>query len=117
VAWTLTVRSRGRVERDHFTEVEAALNTMESRLQTLVETAPKRELDLHYKKLEPVQQVFARLELSGPERLVPSIRAGIDVRGDGSAEPYTGRVRRRAVAVRSGESPGGALRRVVMDES
>jgi len=59
------------------------------------------------RKIEPVQQVVARLELRGPKRL----RAGVDVRGDGSSESYTGRVHRRLIEQRPDESAYDALRR------
>jgi hypothetical protein len=61
------------------------------------------------RKIEPVQQVSARIELSGPGRL----RAGVDVRGDGSSEAFTGRMRRQVVDQRRGESAYDALKRVV----
>jgi hypothetical protein len=115
VPWTLTVRSGGRVEHEQFTELQKALDRLESRVGTLVESAPRRPLDLRYKKLEPVQVVFARLEVSGPERVLASVRAGVDIRGDGSAEPFTGRLRRHTIARRSGESATAALRRVVLE--
>jgi hypothetical protein len=117
VAWTLTVRSSGRVERERFAELEGALAAVESRAAALADTAPKRPVDLHYKKLEPVQQVFARLELAGPERFMASVRAGVDIRGDGSAEPYLGGIRRRPVKQRGGESATAALRRVLLESS
>jgi hypothetical protein len=59
------------------------------------------------RRLEPVQVVVARLELAGPRGL----RAGVDVRGDGSSEAFTGRVRRQVVDQRPGESAYDALRR------
>jgi len=59
------------------------------------------------RRLEPVQIVVGRLELTGPGRL----RAGIDVRGDGSSEAFTGRLRRQVIEQRPGESAYDALRR------
>jgi hypothetical protein len=115
VAWTLTVRSAGRVQRQRFEELEGALDAIESRARAFADAAPKRTLDLRYKRLDPVQQVFARLELAGPERLMASVRAGIDIRGDGSTEPYRGGLRRQPIDQRPGESATAALRRVLLE--
>jgi hypothetical protein len=61
------------------------------------------------RRFEPVQRVVARLELSGPRGL----RLGVDVRGDGSSEVFSGRLRRRLIERRRGESVYDALRRTV----
>ena len=61
------------------------------------------------RRLEPVQIVVARVEIFRPARL----RAGVDVRGDGSSEAFTGRMRRRVVEQRGDESPYDALRRAL----
>jgi hypothetical protein len=107
------VRSGPRVERTQFDQLEAALDAVESRARELAETAPKRAVDARVKRFEPVEQVAARIELAGPERLVPSVRAGVDVRGDGFTEAFVGRVKRQVVKQRKGETPYRALRRAI----
>ncbi len=100
-----------RVERSRFAELGEALDALERQARELAQDAPRDLLDTKIKRFEPVQQVSARLELAGPERVLPSVRAGVDVRGDGSTEAYRGRVKRELVEERKGESSYEALRR------
>ena len=57
----------------------------------------------------PDAQVAARAEVKGPKGL----RAGVDLRGDGATEAWTGRLGRRPVVQEAGEDAFQALRRVV----
>jgi hypothetical protein len=97
------------VERRRFAGLEEAFAQLEARVQELSRTARRDAVDLRYRRFQPVQQVAARLEIAGPRRL----HGGIDVRGDGSTEAYTGRWRRRLVEQREGESACDALRRAL----
>ena len=102
----LVVRLKGRVERQKFPALDEALDALEARGEELQRTARSQPVDTKVLgRYEPAQQVAARLELSG--------RGGVDVRGDGSAVAYTGRVRRTTVQEVGGESPYEALRRVL----
>jgi hypothetical protein len=108
-SYRLRVRVGPKVERSKHADLEGALEALRSRAEELQRTAPRRTVDLKVgRRFEPVQQVAARLELSGPRRL----RAGLDVRGDGSVESWTGRLRRELIEQRRGESAIDALRRV-----
>ena len=60
------------------------------------------------REFAPDQQVAARAEVKGPRGL----RVGIDVRGDGSAQAWTGRIGRRVIEAQPGEDAYAALRRV-----
>jgi hypothetical protein len=97
------------VKRQRYGSLEEVLRAIEERGRVLEHSAGARPIDLRVRRFEPVQQVVARLEIAGPGRL----RAGLDVRGDGSSEGWTGRLRRRVVEQQGGETPYEALRRVL----
>jgi hypothetical protein len=111
----VTVRSGPRVERLRFGGLDEALAAAEDRARELAQAAPdgRKTVDAKIRRFDPIQQVAARIELSGPQRLLPTTHAGVDVRGDGSTEAYVGRVRREIVKQRQGESAYGALRRAL----
>jgi hypothetical protein len=109
--WKLTVRSGPRVKRLAFSALPEALAELDRRARELADGAPGRVVDTKIKSFAPADQVLARLELAGPERLAASFRAGVDVRGDGSVEAYRGRVRRRPIVPERGETPFAALSR------
>jgi hypothetical protein len=111
----LTVRDGPRVERARFGSLLEALDALELRVSELRSTVQRETVDLHVKRFEPIDQVAARAELSGPRRLRPAVRAGVDVRGDGSCEAYAGRASRETLEQRPGESAVGALRRVLTE--
>ena len=58
------------------------------------------------RQFEPKDQVVARLELS--------VKAGVDVRGDGSAVPWTGRFFRSEIERLEGETAYDAVRRILL---
>ena len=111
--YRLKVRFGPRVERRRFDDLDVALAELEARGRAVSEGASAREVDLKVRQFEPVAQVVARLEVSGPRRL----RAGVDVRGDGSVEAHTGVLRREVVEQRAGESAYEALGRVARERS
>jgi hypothetical protein len=113
VPWKLTVRAGPRVERIQFGELAEALDALEQRARALAGATPRKPVELKVRRFEPVEQVAARLEVAGPERLLPSVRGGVDVRGDGSTEAYIGRLRRQVLEQRRGETPYKALRRAL----
>jgi hypothetical protein len=108
--FTLTVRTGAKVRKAQHRELGEALEQLEQEGRELELSADGRPAGGSViRRLEPVQIVVARLELSGPGRL----RVGVDVRGDGSSEAFTGRLRRRVLEQRDGESAYGALRRAL----
>jgi hypothetical protein len=111
--YTVKIRVGPRVTRERVPSLADAVDVLELRLTSLgseVRRPTQRALAREY---EPVAQVAARGELSGPSRLSPRVRAGADVRGDGSIEVYRGQVNRELIALEPGESAFDGLRRVL----
>jgi hypothetical protein len=106
--WRITVRDGPRVEKHKVQERDEALDLVEREARVLAAGPGRRTVALRSRTFAPQQQVAGRVELAGP-----GVRAGIDVRGDGATEAWTGRVRRRVVEQRERETPYDALRRVV----
>ena len=107
-SYRITVRNGAKVSRERTAHLETALAEIESRGRELERGAAARPVGgALVRRFEPVQQVVGRIELTGPGRL----RAGVDVRGDGSSEAFTGRLRRTLVTQLDGEAPYDALRR------
>jgi hypothetical protein len=108
--YTLRVRADGRVRKGQHRDLDDALRELEREARALEAGADGRAAGgVLTRRLEPVQIVIGRVELSGPG----GVRAGVDVRGDGSSEAFSGRVRRRVLEQRDGESAYDALRRAL----
>ena len=112
MSYRVVVRHGPKVDKLDAATLEAALELLESRARAVSGGPGRDTVDLKVRRFEPVQQVAARAELRGP-----GVRAGVDVRGDGSAEAWTGRIRRRLIEPRDGEDAYAALRRVVQPGS
>jgi hypothetical protein len=106
--WRIKVRNGPRVAKYKARELEEALDVVEREGRVLSAGPGRPAVELRIRTFTPQQQVAGRVELAGP-----GVRAGIDVRGDGASEAWTGRVRRSVIEQQDGETPYDALRRVV----
>lgn len=118
--YRVVARIGAQVKRSEAVELDQALGLLEAEGRATQASANAQEIDLISRRIEPVQQVLARVELrrvSG-DRLFDRFRrgkavGGVDVRGDGSAEAYIGQVHRTLVEQVVHEDAFGALRRAV----
>ena len=102
----LIARVGPKVRKERFGSLDAALDALAREMQDVGATPPRKVFGREY---EPVLQVAGRFELTRPD----GTRGGIDVRGDGSAEAFQGRIRKRLVERAEGETALDALRRVL----
>jgi hypothetical protein len=109
--YRLTARVSGKVRHEDFETLEEALDGLERSGHSLQGQADAETVGGSLmRRFEPEMQVTARLEISGR-----GVHAGVDVRGDGSAMPFTGRLRRREVPRGPEETAYEALRRVLAE--
>lgn len=112
MSWRVTVRTGPRVQRLRAGSLEQALELLETETRVAANTTRRREIDVRFRRFAPGDQVAARVELRGR-----GPRAGFDVRGDGSVQAWTGRIRRRLVEPDDGETVYEALRRALQSTS
>jgi hypothetical protein len=117
MAYTVTIRVGPRITRSRHDSLEGAIDALERELTTLGPAARRTTRKALSREYEPAAQVAARGELSGPSRINARVRAGADVRGDGSIEVYQGKVRRRLIEAGPREAPFDALRRLLGAEA
>jgi hypothetical protein len=94
------------VAKSRHAELTVALDALEEALRAVGPSGPRTAFRREY---APVQQVVARGELRGPRRA----RGGVDLRGDGSAEAWTGRLSKQLVEAGPGEDAYAALGRAL----
>jgi hypothetical protein len=108
VSWKVTVRTGPKVEHVKAAGAEEALDAVELHGRAAANTERRGTVDMRVRRYEAGDQVAARVELHGP-----GVHAGVDVRGDGGVQAWTGRVFRRPLELEDDETPFEALRRLV----
>jgi hypothetical protein len=113
MGYTVKIRVGPKITRERHGSLADAIDALERELTTLGPAGRRDTERVLAHEYEPADQVAARGELAGPSRINPRVRAGADVRGDGSIEVYRGKVRRELIERQRGEAPFDALRRVL----
>jgi hypothetical protein len=103
------VRRGGRTERSRHASLPDALRALEARLDALAAGASGGDQRFLGREFPAETVVQARGELRGPH----GARGGVDLRADRSTLAWTGRLRRRAVEARDGETAYEALARAL----
>jgi hypothetical protein len=117
MAWRVTVRRGPDVKRTRCDSLDEALDLLEERARKIAAGTRLAAIDLQVRHYAPRDQIAARAELRGPQRLRPDVHAGLDVRGDGSVVAWTGGIRREALEERLDENAYATLRRALQSTS
>lgn len=107
--WKVKLRLGPRVVRERADDLPGAIAELRIALVGLADEVQAKTVSALTRDFDPVQQVIGRGELRGPRRE----HGGVDVRGDGSTEAWTGRVRKAVVEQQDGEDAFQALERVL----
>jgi hypothetical protein len=113
--YRVTTRATGKVRRNDHERLEDALDALEEQARGAAAGPRLKPVDLRARRWAPADQVAARVELKGPERWRARTRAGVDIRGDGSVQAWTGAPERAVVEPEPGEDAYAALRRTLGD--
>lgn len=107
------MRVNQQVTKSSFETLDEAMAALELECRAVASTGRRSELTVARRTYEPVRQVQARAELRGPGRAA----GGVDIRGDGSVEAFTGRMRKRVLEHLDGETAYAALRKALSSDS
>ncbi len=110
MGWRVTIRIGSKVTKHRAESAADAVAILEDALTSA--DARRDETRALTRSYSPQQQVAARGEITGGTWRART-HGGIDVRGDGSMEAYTGKVSRRLVSEQDGETPFAALLRAL----
>lgn len=112
--WRVSVRSGSRTERQRAESLEEAIDMVEAQVRATAARTELPAVDLRSRRYEPADRVAARAELAGPQRWRPDVRAGLDIRGDGTVRAWTaGGASRAELEPEPGEDAYAALRRAL----
>ena len=111
-SFSLAIRREGDSEKQRHATLGGALDALETEVRAMSQTVRRPSARSIGREYKPEELVAVRAEVSGP-----GVRGGVDLRGDGSVEAFTGRVRRQVVEPAEGEDAYGALRRALGDSA
>jgi hypothetical protein len=102
--------------RERVEALGEAIERVETAAREAAEGPRLEAVDLRARRFEPEDRIAARAELAGPQRWRPDVRAGLDVRGDGSVRAWTadGATGRAELDPAAGEDAYAALRRALL---